>query len=173
MITTPGSGEIHFWRLDAAQHAGTWDSGIGAELVGGRWNSKGVKAVYSSLDPATAILEVAVHKGFKALDNVPHTLTGARIKDPSVIHRVDVDTVPNPNWLVPGIPSGGQQRFGDELLAKHPFVLIPSSVSRHSWNLLINPLLAKELYEVVCQERFGLDTRLNPPMMRPHEATQG
>ncbi|WP_404942880.1 RES domain-containing protein, partial [Pseudomonas protegens] len=59
------------------------------------------------------------------------------------------------------------QKFADQLLADHPFVLVPSSVSRHSWNILINPLLAKGLYQVVIQERFGLDTRLNPP---PHTA---
>lgn len=167
MISVPGASAIHFWRLDAAQHAASWDSGIGAELCGGRWNSKGVKAVYGSADPATAILEVAVHKGFAALDSVPHVLTGALIHDPSTIYRLDEGSVPNPNWLVPGIPSAGQQQFADQLLADHPFVLVPSSVSRHSWNILINPLLAKGLYQVVVQERFGLDTRLNPPPRTP------
>lgn len=167
MISVPGASAIHFWRLDAAQHAASWDSGIGAELCGGRWNSKGVKAVYGSADPATAILEVAVHKGFAALDSVPHVLTGALIHDPSTIYRLDEGSVSNPNWLVPGIPSAGQQQFADQLLADHPFVLVPSSVSRHSWNILINPLLAKGLYQVVVQERFGLDTRLNPPPRTP------
>jgi RES domain-containing protein len=45
---------------------------------------------------------------------------------------------------------------------KYPFVLMPSSVSHHSWNLLVNPTLAKGLYELVLQERFRLDGRLNP-----------
>ena len=44
------------WRLDQARHAATWDSGEGAHLVGGRWNTRGVRAVYCSIDPATAIL---------------------------------------------------------------------------------------------------------------------
>ena len=26
------------WRVDAQRHASSWDSGIGAEAVGGRWN---------------------------------------------------------------------------------------------------------------------------------------
>ena len=60
-------GELRFWRLDQRQHAPTWHSGEGAYRVGGRWNSSGVRAVYTALDPATAILEVAVHKGFKAM----------------------------------------------------------------------------------------------------------
>jgi len=59
------------WRLDQRKHAESWDSGEGAFRQGGRWNSKGVRAVYCSFDPAPAILEVAVHKGFKVLDTVP------------------------------------------------------------------------------------------------------
>ncbi|MEA2728512.1 MAG: hypothetical protein QOF70_2987, partial [Acetobacteraceae bacterium] len=58
------------WRLDQQGFAATWDSGEGAYRLGGRWNTKGVRAVYCSVDPATAILEVAVHKGFRALDTV-------------------------------------------------------------------------------------------------------
>lgn len=157
--------ELYFWRLDRSEHAATWFSGIGAELGGGRWNSKGVKAVYGSADPSTAILEVAVHKGFRALDCVPHVLTAARILDPSRVPRIVPSQIANPNWLIPGTPSLGQQKFGDELLERHPFILIPSTVSRHSWNIVMNPHLAQGLYEVVQQERFALDTRLNPP---PH-----
>jgi RES domain-containing protein len=163
MLTDPLSTDVHFWRLDQARHAATWNSGIGAEGSGGRWNPKGVQVVYTSLDAATAILEVAVHKGFAALDCVPHTLTAARVLDPSSIHRVRPQDIPNPNWLIPGTPSRSQQAFGASLLTQHPFVLIPSSVSRHSWNLLVNPTLAHGLYELVIQERFGLDGRLNPP----------
>jgi RES domain-containing protein len=163
MLTDPLSTDVHFWRLDQARHAATWNSGIGAEGSGGRWNPKGLQVVYTSLDAATAILEVAVHKGFAALDCVPHTLTAARVLDTSRIHRVRPQDIPNPNWLIPGTPSRSQQAFGASLLVQHPFVLIPSSVSRHSWNLLVNPVLANGLYELVVQERFGLDGRLNPP----------
>lgn len=52
------------WRLDQSKYAATWDSGEGAFLVGGRWNSRGVRAVYCAIDPATAILEVAVQRDF-------------------------------------------------------------------------------------------------------------
>src|SRR5690606_37439658 len=70
-----GGSELVAWRLDLAGFAPAWDSGEGAYRYGGRWNSRGVRAVYCSLDPATAILEVAVHKGFKPLDTVAHALT--------------------------------------------------------------------------------------------------
>lgn len=161
----PMSTEVHFWRLDSKQYAPTWDQGIGAEKGGGRWNPKGLATVYASLDAATAILEVAVHKGFEALDALPYVLTQVRVTDPSKIHVLDTNAIPNANWLLPGTPSRGQQLYGAGLLGKHPFVLIPSSVSRHSWNVLMNPALARGQYEVVLQELLALDGRLNPPQM--------
>ena len=85
MTTLPaalgGGNGLVIWRLDQRIHAATWDSGEGAFREGGRWNSKGVRAVYCSIDAATAILEVAVHKGFKVLDTMPYVITAARIPD--------------------------------------------------------------------------------------------
>lgn len=158
-----GGTELIAWRLDQAIHASTWDSGEGAYRVGGRWNSKGVRAVYCSLDPATAILEVAVHKGFRALDTVAHTLTAAVIRDTSAIHVVDPARIANPNWLHPGIPGAGQQAFGDGLLKRHRFIAIPSAVSRYSWNLVFVASSAVGDYALKFQEPFALDTRLHPP----------
>jgi RES domain-containing protein len=158
-----GSGDLLAWRLDTATFAGTWDSGEGAYRVGGRWNSKGRRAVYCALDPSTAILEVAVHKGFKTLDTVAHVLTALQILDPALVHVVGRAEVPNPNWLVPGIPSAGQQVFGDQLLTDHLFVAIPSTVSRHSWNLIFDAQRAAGACQLIIQEPFALDTRLHPP----------
>jgi RES domain-containing protein len=160
-----GATRLVVWRLDQRVHAASWDSGEGAFREGGRWNSKGVRAVYCSIDPATAILEVAVHKGFKVLDTVPYVITAARIIDvaASFVHIVERDAVPNPNWLRPGALSAGQQAFGSDLLRRHRFVAIPSAVSTHSWNLIFDPLKAAGFYSVESQEPFALDTRLHPP----------
>jgi RES domain-containing protein len=158
-----GSGEIVLWRLDQARHAPTWDSGEGAYLVGGRWNSRGARAVYAAFDPATAILEVAMHKTFRALDTTPHVLTAARLLDPGRVHVVDPTALPIPNWLRPGLPSAGQQQYGDALLAAHPLVALPSVVSTHSWNLIFAPAAAAGLCDLLAQELFAFDTRLHPP----------
>jgi RES domain-containing protein len=160
---TPLPADLLAWRLDMADFAATWDGGEGAYRVGGRWNGPGVRAVYCSVDPATAILEVAVHKGFRVLDTVAHVLTAARIVDPAGVHVVQPDDVPNPNWLRPGIPSAGQQAFGNALLAQHAFVLLPSVVSLHSWNLIFAHGRAAGRYALLAQERFALDPRLHPP----------
>lgn len=159
-----GAGEVVGWRLDHRRFQATWDSGEGAFKLGGRWNSRGVRAVYASIDPSSAILEVAVHKGFRTLDTVPHVMTAFAITDPSRIHVVETGDIPNANWLRPGIPGAGQQQFGDGLLAQHPFVLVPSTVSRHSWNVVFDPGRATGLYTLRLQEDFALDTRLHPPV---------
>lgn len=152
------AGVLRFWRLDAARHAETWDSGEGSFLAGGRWNTPGIRIVYAALDPATAILEVAVHKGFAVLDRQPHVLTSADIVDPTVVKAQGPADIPDATWLSPGFPTLAQQRYGNGLLEVAPVILLPSVVSRHSWNLIFRAERA-ELKDVR-QERFVLDPRL-------------
>jgi RES domain-containing protein len=123
--------------------------------------------VYCSLDPATTILEKAVHAGFAVLDVVPHVLTSLTVADPSTVKVVLPTEMPNPSWLRPGSPSAGQQAFGDALVAAHPFVVLPSAVSVHSWNLIFDPVRAAGLYAFSSRQDFALDGRLNPAVKKP------
>ncbi len=161
-----GDGGLMAWRLDMAPLASGWDNGEGAFRLGGRWNSRGTRAIYCSIDPATAILEVAVHKGFKALDTVPHVLTAMAVTDLAAVHVVRTAAVPDSIWLTPGIPKASQQAFGDGLLAQYKLVLIPSVVSNHSWNLIFTRDGAAGAYAMRSQEVFALDTRLHPALAR-------
>ncbi|MEX6506460.1 RES family NAD+ phosphorylase [Jiella sp. M17.18] len=164
MVPLPGAlggTELVAWRLDRQAYAATWDSGEGSFRAGGRWSSVGTRAVYCALDPATAIAEVAVHTGFPHLDTVPHVLTELLVDDPGEVHVVQPPDVPNPNWLVPGHVSPGQRAFGDHLLASHRFVVLPSVVSRGSWNLVFLSGGGGR-YTVRDQQRFALDPRLHP-----------
>lgn len=151
------------WRLERTEHFPTWSEGIGAEKVGGRWSPKGRAVIYASVDPATTILEVAVHKGFATLDVLPHKLVGIEILKPSKVHVVHPADVPNKRWLISGSISGGQQKFGADLLDRHPLVMFPSVVSPPSWNLVVDVGSAKGLFKLFSDEDFALDTRLNPP----------
>ncbi len=159
-----GGKELIAWRIDPEEYADTWDSGLGAFTYGGRWNSPGQYAVYCAIDPSTSILELAVHKGFAKLDTVSHVLTSLVIHEPKSVYVVRPEHLPNPNWLLhSGRPSEGQQEYGDALLKKHKVILIPSAVSRHSWNLIFLGGARRKPYALKAQERFALDTRLHPP----------
>jgi RES domain-containing protein len=155
---------VAFWRLDDEQFAKTWDSGLGARLKGGRWSPTGVAAVYCALDPGTAILEVAVHKGFKTLNAVPHVLSSGELRVPwSSVRVVQPADIPNRLWRYPCAFSGGQQAFGHALLAAHDFVAVPSAVSRRSWNLVFDADRVAGKYVLKAQEALDLDPRLDPP----------
>ena len=131
-------------------------------MAGGRWNATIVAAIYTSLDTATAILEVVVHKGFTMLDRVAHTLTWCRISAPEALLVVAAESLPNIRWLHDGPPSAAPQQFGFDLLRRHDAFVVPSVVSHHSWNLVFSPQAVTARYELVKQEPFALDTRLNP-----------
>jgi RES domain-containing protein len=157
-----GDTELVAWRLDKEEFRDTWDRGEGAYRAGARWNNPKVRAVYCAIDPAVAILEVAAHAGFRTLDTVPYLLTAITILEPQNIYVVYPEMIPNPHWLISGIPSAGQMDFGDGLLAQHKFTLMPSAVSKHSWNLMFVGSNATGSYSVKLQERFARDTRLHP-----------
>ena len=150
------------WRLETTKHFASWQTAEGAFLFGGRWSTPNKRVLYTSLDPSTAILEVAVHKGLRTLDAVAHTLVQIEVVRPKRVFKLDPAIVPNPHWLRPGTVSKDQQLFGDALLKAHALVLIPSVVSTHSWNLLIDVDAAKGQFKLVYSEAFALDPRLSP-----------
>lgn len=65
------------WRLTATAHAATAFDGEGAARYGGRWNSHGVRMVYSAGSLALATLELAVH------------LTGGRVTYTAIEVEID------------------------------------------------------------------------------------
>ena len=85
------------------------------------------------------------------------------ILDPSKLRVVQPDDVPDPNRPTPATPSRNQQAFGGEPLRTHGCILIPSAVSRHSWNLVFDASRAEGLHRDVVQKRFALDPRLQAP----------
>jgi len=155
-----GGTDLVAWRIDRERYAETWDSGEGAFLYGGRWNNKGVRAVYCAIDPATALLEVAVHVTFPMIDTVPHVLTAVKIIDPAAVHVVQPPDIPDPAWLHPGVETPAQRAYGDDLLAEHGIIVLPSVVSTESWNLIFDPEAAS--YEKVSQRPLVIDPRLHP-----------
>lgn len=154
-------GPVLAWRIDANAFASAWDSGIGAERVGGRWNPVGLRAVYCAIDPSTGILELAVHRGFKVLDTAPHTLTCLVVTDATGARVVRPEELPDRAWLSGGTPLAKQQAYGATLLERHTFVILPSAVSKSSWNLVFAPARARGRYVRRSQERLVIDSRLS------------
>lgn len=159
MPATLGGFGLTAWRIERDKHLPEWATAEGAFRVGGRWSSPGRRVLYAALDPATAILEVAVHKGFGTLDAIPHSLLELEI-DPASVHVMRRTDVPNPDWLRPGTISSNQQKFGDSLMDLHPVLVLPSVVSTHSWNAVIRVAQPGTWFKLVGQESFALDPRL-------------
>jgi len=153
-----GSGLVA-WRLVRDKHLADWEAAEGAFRVGGRWSSAGRRVLYTSLDAATTILEIAVHGGFEVLDRLPHTLLALDV-DPAGVEVLWPAAIPNPSWLRLGTVSPAQQAFGDALLDRHPVAVVPSVVSTRSWNLLIDAPNARGRFALKEREPFMLDPRL-------------
>lgn len=162
-----GPAVVTAHRLDRLKHAKSWDSGEGAFQVGGRWNPVFTRAVYCSLDASTAILEVAVHKGFAVLDTDPHVLTSFSLSPHASVKVFGPQQIPNPNWLDPNCTDPDRRSWGDARLDEHPVIVLPSAVSRRSWNLVFRPPLAPGWIVDAVQERFVLDPRLNAGVSPP------
>ena len=156
-----GGESLVAWRLDRAKHASSWDGGEGAFQAGGRWNPRGFRAVYACLDPATAILEVAVHKGFAVLDAQPHVLTRFEIATPERVAVIGPGDIPNPEWLDPNDQTPDKRAWGAETIARHKMIVLPSAVSRRSWNLVFQAPLSPDWFGKSEQEDFVLNPRLH------------
>jgi RES domain-containing protein len=148
---------MRVWRLTRAAHARDTLSGRGAALVGGRWNSPGVRMVYASTHRSLALLEMLVHV---QKDTVPADLVFVEIDLPDRLIR---SASPLPaGW--DALPwSASARDFGDRWAAEHDAlaVLVPSIVVPAEDNVLINPLHPQApRLQAHPPEPFPLDQRL-------------
>jgi RES domain-containing protein len=113
-------------------------SGKGAEIYGGRWNSKGTALLYTSESRALTFAEISMHI---PLGIVPkdYFLITIQIPDATDIHELAEADMPadwrsNPH-------SDSTQKIGDEFATqlKHLVLRVPSAVVLGDFNYLINP----------------------------------
>jgi RES domain-containing protein len=135
-------------------------SGRGAEIAGGRWNSKGVPVIYTGDSRALCVAEIAVHTG---LGTVPedYVLVTIEIPDDALIYEILPEAL-QPNWK--SFPhTGATQVIGDKLLKQNNYLAIkvPSAVVQGDFNYLINPG-HKDFNNVTIQktEAFSFDKRM-------------
>src|SRR5260370_5205633 len=84
---------MRLWRICRAGHAAAAFSGEGARLFGGRWNSEGVRVVYTSPSLALAAVETFVHL---EPNLQPDDLVSieAEIPDDIATERLDLKSLP-------------------------------------------------------------------------------
>ena len=146
------------WRLVRTAHLSTALDGFGASLNGGRWNSKGLRAVYFSLDPATPVLETlttftratAPSDGYRLL-KVEYS--GSFLQPP-------VNTLPK-GWDRPD-DAAAARGFGDKFLAagSHGALLVPCVFLKSAINAVVNPAHADAAtLKTLSSEEFDFDPR--------------
>ena len=112
-------------------------SGHGAELSGGRWNGKGVPAIYASESIALCTTEIAVHIPMGMLP-LNYVLVYYEIPDES-IETIDLQDLPDRWNSYPH--SSSTQQIGDNFIRQNASLAlkVPSAVVPQESNFLINP----------------------------------
>ncbi|RDV13978.1 RES domain-containing protein [Pontibacter diazotrophicus] len=113
-------------------------SGRGAELAGGRWNSKGIAILYTSESIALCTVEIAVHM---PLGIVPadYYLVRIHIPDDAPIKELATEELPT-DWK--SFPhANSTQEIGDAFVleSEHLVLKVPSATVQGTYNYLVNP----------------------------------
>ncbi|HPT13639.1 MAG TPA: RES family NAD+ phosphorylase [Bacteroidales bacterium] len=147
------------FRLSKAAYADDL-SGRGAELTGGRWNSKGTAMVFTSESRALCAVEIAVHipLGILPLD---YLLITIEIPDRIRYDEVSPEDLPD-GWN--SMPYGTLTRkTGDNFVKemKSAVMKVPSAVIPGEFNFLVNPKHPdSSLITIRSTQPFKFDSRL-------------
>lgn len=136
-------------------------SGNGSRLFGGRWNSEGYFALYTSFTRSLSLLETLAHTPAKMLDIRNYQLITLSVPDNVGIDRILLSSLPK-FWDAADTRSFTKKignKFLNEnskLLLEVPCVLMPEEV-----NYILNPL-HKDMKKVkiVYSRRIYFDKRL-------------
>jgi len=128
---------IEAWRIVKTKYRSTAFTGEGASLEGGRWNSPGVRVVYTSSSPSLALLEIIVN--IESIVPLPaYSLFRLEFSE-SLVEELARESLP-PNWLDYPPPPETQQ-IGDRWVAegRSCVLAVPSTVVPHEPNYILNP----------------------------------
>ena len=138
-------------------------SGIGAEKVGGRWNSIGTRAVYCSENNSLALLEYYVHS--VNITYLPKKVLIAKIQFPDDFIIKELKKLPE-KWNQYPYSSKTTKIFTDFAKNRNNFALrVPSSIVYHESKIILNPLFKDfgkveiiEFIELPIDERLKRNT---------------
>ena|SRR5665213_2106372 len=135
-------------------------SGRGAELNGGRWNGKGLPALYTSSSRALCTIEIVVHVPAGIIPK-DYYLISIYIPDNAPINTINIKDLPA-SWNSNPI-SVSTQRIGNAFLSeqKELVLKVPSAIIKDEWNFIINPVHKDfQKVKILGIEPFAFDTRL-------------
>ncbi|MEE8452885.1 MAG: RES family NAD+ phosphorylase, partial [Thermoguttaceae bacterium] len=130
-------------------------SGEGAGYNGGRWNPPGIKAIYASLDPVTAVKESFqefAKYGFKSTDIKPRVIAGAKVNVRRLLDLTDarirrklgfpLDELTQEDWAA--IQNAGEESWTQAIgrgcrAAGFEGLLAPSARHRPGKNVVVFP----------------------------------
>jgi len=128
---------ITAYRIFNTLYAAGWNDGEGAFEYGGRWNSPGVRVLYSSSNLALAALEVLVHLDDEEI-MADYSFATVRFPDDSVIDVHEMATLP-PDWR--DYPASQELReIGDRWVHGRASLAlrVPTAVVPRESNYIIN-----------------------------------
>jgi len=113
------------------------NSGAGAALYGGRWNSPGTEVVYAAQSASLAALEVLVHYSVLPRNQL---LTKIIVPDARRISRIDAAALPE-DWRSDP-PAASTRAIGDKWASRlqSAILSVPSTTIPHERIFLLNPL---------------------------------
>ena len=123
------------WRIVKEKHAATAFDGEGARLHGGRWNSAGIRVVYTSSTKSLAALEILVHL---LLPVIPAFVAIPIQFEDKLVEAFRLEKLPA-GWDAEP-PSPASQRIGDDWVktARSAVIALPSILTSET-NYLLNP----------------------------------
>lgn len=133
-------------------------SGTGAKLTGGRWNTKGIPALYVSQHISLAVLEMLVNNHFKDFSIELSLLTI------SVPEKTEIKEVQSGKMKAGWFEDYSYTQFmGNEFIknADGLIIKVPSAVIHEEHNYLINPAHADfKKVKITETKSFRTDKRL-------------
>ncbi len=136
-------------------------SGNGARLFGGRWNSEGQFALYTSFTRSLALLETLAHTPAKLLQVKTYLLITLLIPDAAGIQTIETKKLPH-GWDDVEINSFTQKTGDQFLMAKKNLVLaVPSVLIPEELNYVLNPLHTDfKKVKILNKRRIHFDKRV-------------
>ena len=151
---------MEVYRIAKKKHLANDLSGTGAYNEGGRWNSPGTFAVYTSENRSLAALEILVHVDEAELPPNLFIMT-IEISNESPVYEMPDDQRPT-DWRIPG--NLALQTIGDQIFRENNYLAIKarSAVLPQEYNYILNPLFPgfHDLVKITEVSGYEVDKRL-------------